>query len=417
MNQVLAWITDASRLGDAPLRRGLSRGYVLPAPLAPERPEDLAGARVFIFLRERNGFRLHACLRINSVERFIEGVSDGDLLLGPDSRDSFLCSWPGERTGFIVAHEILSQTSEGVIPVPEQFEEVVRKTIAKNIETRFVVPDKAVLARLGAPAKARVAAARRAMESVLGVCTLEDVWAFRGRPRLTPFASVAFHHFDRATMDPDTASALAERLNALDPAAAFATGSVIQGLMETGDSESIKPASHVGDVDVNLLPLDPGQIYARVFVAKAQKSGQESRMAEETSRAEARHQEILRDVALRLIFLGFTPLASRSIDLAIRVAEGKTVLFEVKSSSLANVFSQAAKGIFQLHSYSLALNDEGDGVVRLGLIQEALDGELDAWVTRVSECAGVVYFPYHAGTHWPARLPGLELFLKTLPSG
>lgn len=412
MSRILAWVMDSTRLVGSPRRRGLSRGYVLPSSLAPRQPEELAGARVFIVLRERTGLRLHACLLIDSIEQFIEGASAGDLLLGPDPLDSFLCSWPGGDPGFILPQGALSLDGEGVFSVPEAFEEAARLTVAKSIRIRFAAPDKALLARLGAPPKVSATVSRRAMEAALGTFALEDVWAFGGRPKLSPFANVAFHHIDREGMDEDATLALAVRLNALDPAATFSVGGIGTDQSPPEGPSNSEPAPHTGEVDVDLLPLDPNQIYARVFVAKARKAGQEGHMAEATSRAEARHQEILREVALRLLALGVTPLASRSIDLAVKIADGKTVLFEVKSASIANVASQAAKGIFQLHAYALALGAEGDGVARLGLVQEALGADIDDWITRVAESTGVIHLPYRDGESWPGRLPGLDACIE-----
>ena len=104
-------------------------------------------------------------------------------------------------------------------------------------------------------------------------------------------------------------------------------------------------------VDLEFDEVDIGKISARCYVSSL-KSAELGNVVSKTQKAEEAHQRVVRRLAEFLIFHGWNPLASRSIDMA--VVKGNTVaIFEVKSSTEQNFDRQARQGIIQILEYGM----------------------------------------------------------------
>ena len=101
---------------------------------------------------------------------------------------------------------------------------------------------------------------------------------------------------------------------------------------------------------------------------------------------------------------GMEPAQSRSVDLAIR-GKGVLHIFEIKTANSENVFSQTAKGVFQLATYSREFLREGETSVRKILVVEENFGvEMRDFISDVVRDLGTEVIFYDERRDWPERL-------------
>jgi len=127
-----------------------------------------------------------------------------------------------------------------------------------------------------------------------------------------------------------------------------------------------------------------------------------------TERAEKRHQAILKDIVSVLIASGKECMETRSVDLAVQSSNGLS-LFEVKSATEDNFFSQVMKAVLQLLYYAHAFRLAGAPVVRLCVIvdkppQYVPSEELQDFLSSLN----IELLVYDEMQEWPTRLPGLS---------
>ena len=171
----------------------------------------------------------------------------------------------------------------------------------------------------------------------------------------------------------------------------------------------MKSARGVQSVDTSLTPLVADRIVARSF--RRLRSWQMDDFTAailKTERAEKRHQAILKDIVSVLIASGKECMETRSVDLAVQSSNGLS-LFEVKSATEDNFFSQVMKAVLQLLYYAHAFRLAGAPVVRLCVIvdkppQYVPSEELQDFLSSLN----IELLVYDEMQEWPTRLPGLS---------
>lgn len=379
---------------------GVSAGYVLPKSYAPEAPAVLAGGFIWIVLRGIRGDALFAQIYVEMVEQFEDGFNAGDFLLTTNLAKSYRCSTTYESG--LINFPVRETTSLplGLNEIEEGTFEGLSSHARRATAIKLQKPSVTTLGRIDLPLFQGISAITA--EAVIAATTrhlpLEEIWA-SNKPKLPPFANFAYYAL-LATCGDDIAESLQKKLSVSDPTIATIDAS------RNIDSPCGQGQSPV--VDINLLPIDPDRIYARKFVARCQNPIDLADIAEKTEHAEKRHQDMLRDIVIRLKNLGFSPLQSSSIDLFV-AAKSTFFLFELKSATAQNIMSQAAKGAFQLGCYMNALVGERCSSGKLVLVLETTGvPRLDSYVFDVLRTLGLSALFYDISKPWPNRLAGLE---------
>lgn len=116
-----------------------------------------------------------------------------------------------------------------------------------------------------------------------------------------------------------------------------------KGLVDIDPGRNLWP-----DVDLGLTSATGANLKARLF-GKFNVTNR-AMMREKTQRAEDVHQEIVSDCALELERRGLSPKITNSFDLAL-LQQGGLLIFEIKSATAENIFSQFEAGLSQLQRY------------------------------------------------------------------
>lgn len=406
MTKNFAWIIDARLLPFAHGGGGVSAQYVLPKALAPTPVSALAGGRVWLIARSRDGLFAFANIYVQQVDEFEEGYSAGDYLLTVDVWKSFRI-FSTLRDAEKYRLDALDGFGDGVSELDENTGAAVSNRIMDSIPKSFSEPPAATIDKVKIPLVrkgAKLTYARDQLAKALSSVPVADTYYFKGKPDLPPFANLAYHRIKK-DIGQQYADEAVEILKRLDPISAFAAPAV-----SVASDES--PLVPVPTIDLDLQIIDPENIYARKFIAKAGFVDTTAKMLK-TENAEKEHQDMLRDIAGFLIGSGYAPLQSSSIDLLVETNQGDC-LFEIKSANTANAVHQAAKGVFQLISYAIALEKEGRNVRKSSLILNCSgNDELNAFIESVASKAGLGCLFYRKHAAWPERIP---LFSSILPA-
>ena len=175
-------------------------------------------------------------------------------------------------------------------------------------------------------------------------------------------------------------------------------------LCESSLDVEFSRTSDVPEVDTELEFVDVKKIIARRFVCTGAAESNFLEALEKTEAAEERHQCMLRDLCEFFRGKGMEPAQSRSVDLAIR-GKGVLHIFEIKTANSENVFSQTAKGVFQLATYSREFLREGETSVRKILVVEENFGvEMRDFISDVVRDLGTEVIFYDERGVWLERL-------------
>ena len=398
------WILGADRALHLKEVGGVSSAYILPKSHVQIDPAELAEGRIWIVLRGTRGDALFAHIHVEMVEQFEDGINAGDFLLTTNLIKSYRCSISYDSG---IANFPIRETSAfsfGVMGVEESSFEALSAQVRSAVAVKLQQPSPRVLDKISVPRSQGepVIKPEKAMVAITGHFSLEEIWAGI-KPKLPPFANFAYHAI-LSTYGKVLASNLIDNLSNLDPTFIQTVNSKN---IDTIDARNIKPI-----VDINLLPIELGRIYARKFIARCKNPIDLADIVEKTEHAEKRHQDMLRDIAARLMSLGVLPLQSSSIDLFVATANSFTI-FELKTTTPQNIMGQAAKGVFQLGCYKTALMDEWQNPGKLVLIMEAAGAnELESYVLNVLNTLGICSLSYDIDKPWPNRLQGLDVLIR-----
>lgn len=397
------WILDAAVIPHLKGSGGVAPAYILPKGQEPSRPAELAGSTIWMVMRGSKGDILFAHLLVEQVEQFEEGISAGDFLLNVDLANSYKCvkSYESSSSQFLIAE--LSNLPFGLHEIEEEL--FIRLTTQSKsaIAVRLQKIPEYILKTISLPQSigSNDTRAKQILASITSQFTLEEVWA-NGIPKLPPFANFAYQKIE-SQYGKDVADGIIGLLAVVDP--------TILNIKPLGNRPAAGKTPSRPIVDTNLVPIDPEKVYARKFVARS--SGTNLMEAlEKIEHAEANHQNMLRDVSIRLKQLGYLPLQSSSIDLFVE-RNAKYITFELKTTNSSNILSQTAKGVFQLACYNAALSEEGYLNSKLVLLINKTEcEELNSYAHKITSTLGIITLFYDRANEWPHRVPGLEDILR-----
>jgi hypothetical protein len=404
-----AWILESNVYPYLKGVGGVSRSYILPKSIGAQSAKDLAGATVWMVMRSPPRDVLFAKTHIVLVEQFEDGYQTGDFLLSVDLSKSFRAAIDYQTDRFNVS-DITKDFGIGVSEMDDGAVRSLQNAVTDEIHINLRPPPDALLNVVPAPIPTGNAQgrAKRAIASVTEYLPLESIWAAKVPKQLNPFANFALHKAVKVH-GRILAEELISELSRLDPTIflGFPGGMTPHSGMEN------PPNRREPQVDTELVPIDVKKIYARKFVADETPPIDFSEVAGKIEKAEKAHQDMLRDIASFLEKNGVRPLQSASIDLSVEKPDG-LLLFELKTSSISNILSQSAKGVFQLACYRSAILQEDRIVKSLALVLIRTEsGEIDAYVQRVLSGIGINVFYYDVRLEWPARIGRFLDFVRS----
>jgi len=300
----------------------------------------------------------------------------------------------------IAGARVASEIGQGVFEASDvmvaEFESVVHKSCVVKLQ----LPSKSLLSKIPNVSLkgSQEIYSRKLITAVTETYCLDEIWGQGGRLVLPPFANFAYA---KAVQDSNqfATQELAALLSELDPVTPMNLR--VRRAGGWNRSQKLVPL-----IDLMLSPIVPAAIFARKYVASDKENANSKEFLKKTENAEKRHQDILRDLSVRLSELGFRPMQSASLDLFVQVFD-RSFTFEIKSSDTSNILYQAAKGLFQLGCYDEALSREGYENNHPALIVESCGSvELEVYVDTIIEGFGIPVFYYYSNEHWPRRVSG-----------
>ncbi|CCQ90382.1 hypothetical protein NITGR_280098 [Nitrospina gracilis 3/211] len=209
------WIIDSSLAPHLRGTTGISPSYVIPRALVPEKPEDLAGARLWIVLRAARGDSLFGKVYVDLVEIFEDGMNAGDFCLTVDLSKSLACS----RKLNIPVHSFKTPFTggfkEGLHKAEEEIDERLTEVLERNLTVRLQgFPNKLFNKAKVFPLKGDASCKAHALiAATTATFCLDELWGSGSKTRIPPFANFAYqwltkHHDNEAT--PEMRKALSD---------------------------------------------------------------------------------------------------------------------------------------------------------------------------------------------------------------
>ncbi len=396
-----AWIVPEDWIPLMNSQGGVSSCYTIPVDLI-SNVECLSGAIVYIIVRGRNFDFLFARVAVDSVAVSYddEGRKINYILnvcLEKSLRLTRASNYV-DYNSFRVPK--LLKLNTGFTPIEEASKKQLDSVIQNGFKFLFThVPEEA-LSKISPPFErcGSLIAPIVIIREVISNFSLAEMWGSRRNPH--PVANFACQYLET---HPDflTSGTIDECVRMLKTMPIFLPENQINAGNQDSESKMSHPTFQMADI--SLVPIDPKEVKARVFVPRKDAVSKESIMRK-TEAAEQRHQEMLRDISSYFLNNSVVPYQSNSIDLAIK-ANGKTDIFELKSISESNLLAQASKGIFQLLYYSYVLDECGVICGSRYLVVEAGSSFSDlVIVAAVAASAGAKLMVYDSKKEWPGRL-------------
>jgi hypothetical protein len=405
----LCWIIDQTDASFLDRSTGLARQFLLPAVLVHSDPALIVGATVWIVIRGRDYDGLFAHVVVEEVQEFLDGLNTGDYLIFVSLVKSCRIIADSKRV-IPIRDKILSSKPVGLCQIDEMADQLLSKEASRLVRSAFKRPTGADLSRLPSLTGTKLsdeAIAEKLLAGVSSNYSLETTWGTIGNRPLPPFANFAFERAVGLGLA-DVNSSLRDILAELDPTLAILQRAVDEGGSSRPRMSQAQRNTTCGNVDINFAPIDPTLIYARRYVARTESDFNNLDSVLKTEQAEAKHQEILRDVAGYVYDRGIVPNQSRSVDLALEVG-GRLLICEIKSTSEANLLSQVSKGCFQLLAYRMAVRAASTIPVELVLIVEATRDTSSLEMLRaIAGDFGVRLVVYDESRPWPLRIDALD---------
>lgn len=396
MRKKLLWTFPDRRMSTAaafPSEWVIPRAEIVP-PLGVLRDSDIWLAA------EKNGrVFLRGHVRVAKIARCVDDIREDSILLVADRAASFRVSRKCAPRWRMETPDIRRQIAE----IPPDVIGEISSMLAAN--SKFALAKKRVKIAVPAsvwsgekPALIAADAYAHALRSV----ELGGAFRLSSDRALTPFGAAILNSFPANAEFP---ASVEKGIRALDAE----VDKILRADKPSAPRQSAPRRRKSGAapmVDTVLLPLDMTRIAARVFLQSDGDFKRES--AGKTGDAEARHQEILRQSAERIAALGFSPLWSESVDLAVRTDAGLR-LFEIKSATKESFQSQMRRGLIQALEYQAAFKKSGYSDVRPALIIDNAGAAAEKrHFKEFGNHIGVAVF-YHDDQIPPA---GLETFIR-----
>lgn len=397
----LIWIIDANKsefLG----KDGISRKYIIPGPLVNFPVEKFSEATIWIVLRGSAGDRLQSSLKVDAVERFIDGYYKGDYLLWCDHAGSFrVIGDYSEGAHVFLGDALISRTGLSVVN-GDPCGMAIRDTLQKSINFKLLSPNEKILDQIGKIGRLPTInkTVREYMALIASKVTLNQIWGSGGAESLSPISNFCYALMKQRLGEQYARSAL-HRIIHLDPVRNYLSSSSKDSAAEDAEWNDDKEAV---SVDLNFSKIEPNTIYAREFVTKSKKAKLLEEALLKTEQAEQAHQDMLRDISQYLLGINKTPLQSSSIDLLLREDVGQRI-FEIKSTNSGNVLAQAAKGLFQLAVYQKAIIDNGESLTEKALIISKISNDdMEQYVKSIAKLMGTTLYVYDKSKKWPNKI-------------
>jgi hypothetical protein len=397
----LVWVLDGDK-GPSFGSSGVSGSYILPKNEVDFEPKSLAGRRLWVVLRGQED-RLLLLVKVKKVERIIDGYYSGDYWISPDMTGSL--KLVSEYVGAAKYATMSTRSSRlGVSELSQETSDALALLVKGSIQTKLLPPDKRSLSKVDfqlVPSNGR-RLAQSALRAVVSHLTLEQVWANGTGDRLGAFSNYACALLTEK-MGAKPSPSIVNDLKSFDPVSVIFSEekpAAVRG--EPGQNYNAP------SVDTEFSEIEPGKIYAREFVSVDSKLRNLEEALNKTEHAEKIHQAMLKDISEFLIANGITPYESSSIDLLYRSME-KLNVFEIKSTNIDNILSQASKGAFQLACYLNELEKDYDDLNARLVLHVTESTELQNYAVEALLRLGIKVLFYDPSKPWPSRIQGMLL--------
>lgn len=414
LSRKFIWILDSQVLSAGLSARGLPTELILPRSLAPSPVTSLLGARIWLCIRDKGHLLLFALLHLKQIDQFEEGLSQGDYLLAADFTTSFrITAHSSDAVRYDVTNSVA--ISSTFFEVNQEVDKAFRACLITKTSKALARPHRRLVDLVPACTIDPTAADFYPVEQIKAVVhtvSLSEISWKMGSQNLPPFANLAFETIAKRE-GILVAESLKDRLVKLDPFTRLFEEIAEPHVHPNGEqgSPDKRMASREPEVDLDFQPIDPQNIFARKFIAR-KKLFDDGATINKTERAEKEHQEILRSVTERLIASGYKPLQSTSLDLVLDLPD-RCLIFEIKSGNSQNIFAQAAKGMFQILSYEIAVSKGGrSNPESILIIGSSNNNRIDDFVRGIIARAGCLCLFFKGELEWPDKLAGLSQILQ-----
>ena len=341
-------------------------------------PRDICGRSLWIVARFRDGkARLFGHAAIVGVDEIKSGRDRGAIVLRADKRASFRIL-PRDRRerrdwilpGFVAESSLRKSTPAEIASIKNRLKRKRTHLAMRSIEKFAPFATGRHLANK--TIRAEIFLARAARTLAYG----EMSWL-----KNSPFTPYALRLL---------ASLPAEKRKEWESPIALADAKLRDIFLFRAESKIVKSPAVV---DTDLAKIAPEDIRARKYAAQIRDFSGD--FGEKTQLAEKIHQGMVRAVAELLLARGANPLASTSVDLAVRKG-GRLLAFEMKSANSSNFETQAKKGIIQSLEYKMWLEVENARVSYALVIQSIADADRESAIARFAAYAGIAAIFYDA---------------------
>ncbi len=394
----IVWIVPLERLSSLG-KNGISSSYIIPHGQMNGQEGGLCRKRLWIVLRGAED-RCVAVAFIKGVERFREGYHQNDFLVSCDTTMSFRTSTSFEDAKPYALDDFRDK-GLGIHEAPEKAVIKLKSAISKTVQVKLAAPADATLKRTNFDVlpKGSKRLAKAALSQITQALPLDQVWASGTGDKLGPFSNFAARLLSLHGCDTRQASSF---LKANDP---------LSLLTEATDNATPSTPECSGralerSVDLDFTKIDPETIYAREFILSEDFLADLEGALSKTEAAEKLHQDMLRDISSYLKENGVSPYESASIDLMITLKD-QTRIFEIKSSTPANIVAQAAKGAFQMACYINAMAADFEPLDAALILHRIEDENIEKFVHDALDRLNVKYLTYDPQKKWPERVCGL----------
>lgn len=398
--KTFAWIIPSTWLPLMDSQKGIAPCYSIPISQI-HLSNDIVESGLFIIARGKSDF-LFAYIFVDLVEIEVDENNEPQEYLIKVNVEKSLRIARVEHSQDVeeFSTPIFVAKEFGLIELDEKEVGTLIEIIKKHIKTQFFNVDSKDIVRLHLPREQRDSplAPILVLREVVRNYALSELWG-------SPSCRNPVINFVDAYLKNNSVTTDVRSLSAVG---------FLSAVLSTGNSASLKMdevqmgCSVLLNTDINLNPINPQRIKNRRFkvVGNTLSVGE---ILAKTEIAEARHQNMLRDIAQYLHSISVTPLQSNSIDLAIEEANGLTI-FEIKSITNKNILSQVAKGMFQLLHYSVVLEECNFSVKRCCLVLEATTSLQNfEIINKLATKSGITLLIYDGLKDWPKRLSFFDL--------
>lgn len=398
MNNLL-WILGSDKSSSFG-NKGVSGSYIIPHGDLFVDPKSVAGGRVWVILRGIED-RLLKIIKVNRIEKIVDGYNSGDYLLTTDLSESLKSASSYSEAGRYKV-TCVTNVEYGMRETTTEVANDLIRAVKGAIQVKLIAPSERLLSQvdLNIIPSGVQRIARNAMRAVISRLTLDQIWASGTGEKLGAFPHFTYSLISRY-LNNSSARLAIDELKKLDPIYRLT-------LPEEIIEPNVSKATASPRVDVDFSEIEPEKIHARTFLSLDSKLIDLEAMLNKTEHAEKIHQDMLKDISMYLLSRGVTPYESSSIDLMYRSTTGLNVL-EIKSTTSANIMAQSAKGSFQLACYYNELIRDYEDINTFLVLHKTENENIETFAWAALSRLGVSVLIYNPNNAWPKRIDGLPV--------